>query len=244
MKKNRKMKKKFNSHWEPLLSDQEVEIIRVSHYGQELQLPKRPAFVVIDMTYDFCGSPGIDAVTAATERRTACGPSAWQAVPFISRALTAARLAKMPIAYSRRSAMRLRRKSPKTGRAIEDAKPFSATKDGNRIIAELTPHTEDLVFGKGAPSIFFETEFPAWFQNQACDGLFLVGCTTSGCVRASAVDAFSRQINTFIIADAVFDRFSISHKVALFDCQAKYADLIGTSDFESYSKQSTMRQSL
>jgi len=236
MKKIRKMKKKFNAHWEPLLSKQEMEILRVSHYGQELLLPKRPAFVVIDMTYDFCGLPGIDAVTAATERRTACGPSAWQALPFILRALTAARQAKMPIAYSRRSAMRLRRKSPKTARATEDAKPFSSTKDGNSIITELAPESIDLVFGKHAPSIFFETEFPAWFQDHECDGLFMVGCTTSGCVRASAVDAFSRQINTFIIADAVFDRFSISHKVALFDCQAKYADLIGTADFESYSR--------
>ena len=114
--------------------------LRVSHYGQELLLPKRPAFVVIDMTYDFCGLPGIDAVTAATERRTAsCGHQHGNALPFILRALTAARQAKMPIAYSRRSAMRLRRKSPKTARATEDAKPFSSTKDGNSIITELAP---------------------------------------------------------------------------------------------------------
>ena len=63
----------------------------------------------------------------------------------------------------------------------------------------------------------------------------VVGAGSSGCVLASAVDAFSRQINNFIIADAVFDRFSISHKIALFDCQAKYADLISASDLETYS---------
>jgi maleamate amidohydrolase len=226
----------FSSQWEPFLSEQDMEILRVSHYGRKLPLPKRPALVVIDMTYDFCGVPGMDAVSAATERRTACGPSAWQAVPLIARVLTAARQAKMPIAYSRRSAMRLRRKSPKTARATEDAKPFSAAEDGNSIITELAPDTPDLVFGKGAPSIFFETEFPAWFTGHECDGLFIVGCTTSGCVRASAVDAFSRQINSFIIADAVFDRFSASHKIALFDCQAKYADLISTADFESHCR--------
>ena len=145
----------FSSQWEPFLSEQDMEILRVSHYGRKLPLPKRPALVVIDMTYDFCGAPGMDAVSAATERRTACGPSAWQAVPLIARVLTAARQAKMPIAYSRRSAMRLRRKSPKTARATEDAKPFSAAEDGNSIITELAPDTPDLVFGKGAPSIFF-----------------------------------------------------------------------------------------
>jgi maleamate amidohydrolase len=230
------MQHDFSCQWEPFLSKQDMKIMRVSQYGRKLPLPERPALVVIDMTYDFCGAPGTDAVSAATKRRTACGPSAWQAVPLISRAVTAARKAKMPIAYSRRSDIRLRRKSPKTARATEDAKPLSAAEDGNSIISELAPDRTDLVFGKGAPSIFFKTEFPAWFLDHKCDGLFLVGCTTSGCVRASAVDAFSRQINGFIVADAVFDRFSASHKIALFDCHAKYADLISTADFESYCR--------
>jgi maleamate amidohydrolase len=229
------MQSNFSKQWESLLTEQDKEILNVSQYGLMLPMPKRPALVIIDMTYDFCGLPGTDAVSAATERRTSCGPSAWKTVPTIKRALTAARRAKMPIAYSRRSETRLRRKSPKSARADEDVKPFSINGNGNRIITELTPAKEDLVFGKAAPSIFFETTFTTWFANQGCDGLFVAGCTTSGCVRASAVDAFSRQINNFIIADAVFDRFSISHKVALFDCQAKYADLISAADLETYS---------
>jgi len=113
---------------------------------------------------------------------------------------------------------------------------FSTIEDGNSVIAELDPRSQDLVFGKAAPSIFFETEFGNWFERNGFDGLFVTGCTTSGCVRASVVDAFSRKINTFIIADAVFDRFSISHKVALFDCQAKYADLVSAEEFISYTE--------
>lgn len=227
----------FKENWHSLLSEQDLEILRTSNYGRGLPWPAQPAFVVIDMTYDFCGTSGLDAVDAARERRTACGPNAWNSVPAIAAALDAARKAHMPIAYSRRSPMRMRRQSPKTDRAHEDVLAFSAIEDGNSIIAELTPKPADLVFGKAAPSIFFNTEFGDWFEKNGFDGLFVTGCTTSGCVRASVVDAFSRKINTFIIADAVFDRFSISHKVALFDCQTKYADLVSTEEFVRLAEQ-------
>jgi maleamate amidohydrolase len=221
----------FKDLWLPLLSEQDKAILETSHYGQHLPWPTDPALVVIDMTYDFCGSPGLNAVAAARERRTACGPNAWTRVPAIANIIAAARQARIPIAYSRRSDVRLRRQSPKTARAHEDVMAFSAIEDGNSIIAELAPEPHDLVFGKTSPSIFFDTAFGAWYEDNQCDGLFVVGCTTSGCVRASVVDAFSRQINCFIIADAVFDRFSLSHRTALFDCQAKYADLVSAATF-------------
>ena len=226
----------YKEIWHSLLSEQDLEILRTSNYAHGLPRPTQPAFVVIDMTYDFCGSPGLDAVAAARERRTACGPNAWNAVPTIATVIAAARQARIPIAYSRRSDMRLRRQSPKTARAHEDMIAFSTIEDGNSVIAELDPRSQDLVFGKAAPSIFFETEFGNWFERNGFDGLFVTGCTTSGCVRASVVDAFSHKINTFIIADAVFDRFSISHKVALFDCQAKYADLVSAEEFIRYTE--------
>lgn len=226
----------YKEIWHSLLSEQDLEILRTSNYAHGLPRPTQPAFVVIDMTYDFCGTPGLDAVAAARERRTACGPNAWTKVPTIAAALAAARKARVPIAYSRRSPMRIRRQSPKTARANEDFSAFSEIEDGNSIITELAPEPLDLVFGKAAPSIFFETEFGNWFKRNGFDGLFVTGCTTSGCVRASVVDAFSHKINTFIIADAVFDRFSISHKVALFDCQAKYADLVSAEEFIKYTE--------
>ena len=221
----------FKDLWFPLLSEQDKAILETSHYGKHLTWPAHPALAVIDMTYDFCGSPGLDAVAAARERRTACGPNAWNTVPTIATVIAAAQQARIPIAYSRRSDMRLRRQSPKTARAHEDMMAFSTIEDGNSVIAELAPRSQDLVFGKATPSIFFDTAFGDWYEDNKSDGLFVVGCTTSGCVRASVVDAFSRQINCFIIADAVFDRFSLSHRTALFDCQAKYADLVSADTF-------------
>ena len=147
----------------------------------------------------------------------------------------------MPIAYSQaqRNAA-ASRKSPKTCACrLRTRSHFLRLMEMViSIITELAPDTARFgVWQRPRQAYFLKPTFPAWFANQGheCDGLFIVGCTTSGCVRASAVDAFSRQINSFIIADAVFDRFSASHKIALFDCQAKYADLISAADFETHS---------
>ena len=61
------------------------------------------------------------------------------------------------------------------------------------------------------------------------DTLIMAGCTTSGCIRATAVDACSLGLHTIVVEDAVGDRAPLSHKVALFDIDAKYGDVVGSA---------------
>jgi maleamate amidohydrolase len=67
-----------------------------------------------------------------------------------------------------------------------------------------------------------------------CDSIVVAGTTTSGCVRATVIDAFSNNFRSIVIEDACFDRAQTSHAVSLFDMHAKYADVVPSSDVLKY----------
>ena len=69
---------------------------------------------------------------------------------------------------------------------------------------------------------------------ESIDSLLITGATTSGCVRASVVDAFSHGYKCFIVEECTFDRFELSHLVNLFDMNAKYADVISLEEALTY----------
>jgi nicotinamidase-related amidase len=70
--------------------------------------------------------------------------------------------------------------------------------------------------------------------DQRVDTVIVTGCTTSGCVRATVVDAFSNGFATLVVEDGVFDRGELSHAVNLFDMDQKYADVITADEALTY----------
>lgn len=90
----------------------------------------------------------------------------------------------------------------------------------------LGARTDDVLLRKHYPSCFFGTDLATRLVARGVDTLVIAGCTTSGCVRSTAVDACSRGFRTIVAADAVGDRETLSHLVALFDIDAKYADVV------------------
>ncbi len=206
--------------WDPYLSETDRRVAQAAGYGAPGRLPARPALLVIDVTLDFCGPEGLDRVAAARACRTACGPRAWAAVPVIAGLIGAARKAGRPVIYTRRSPARLAARRGKTDRSGED------TARGNEIVAPLAPAPDEVVLGKDRPSAFWQTGLAAHLDGLEADGVLLTGGTTSGCVRATAVDAFNLGLPCAIVPEAVFDRFEASHALSLFDLSAKYADLI------------------
>jgi maleamate amidohydrolase len=91
----------------------------------------------------------------------------------------------------------------------------------------LTPAADDQVIAKQYPSAFFGTCLADLLRGQAIDTLLICGLTTSGCVRASALDALQHGFAPFVVADACGDRHDAPHAANLFDLQAKYAEVIG-----------------
>ena len=96
----------------------------------------------------------------------------------------------------------------------------------SQIVDELAPIDGEYVVRKLQPSGFFGTNLAAWYINKGVDTVLVTGCTTSGCVRASVIDALSYNFKTVVVTDCVGDRAIGPHEANLFDMGQKYADLM------------------
>nr|WP_246087038.1 isochorismatase family protein [Nocardioides humi] len=92
------------------------------------------------------------------------------------------------------------------------------------------PREDEIVLEKPKPSAFFATTLLARLIERGVDSVVICGGTTSGCVRATAVDAFSYDLRTVVVADATFDRLELSHAASLLDLSAKYADVATSAE--------------
>lgn len=119
------------------------------------------------------------------------------------------------------------------GRFFEKAAPLRNFITGNPMAAfaqGLEPREEELVITKQYPSAFFGTSLASTLTASGVDSVLLTGLTTSGCVRASCVDAMSHGFRTAVIADACGDRHDAPHQANLFDMNAKYADVVSEQE--------------
>ena len=108
----------------------------------------------------------------------------------------------------------------------------SLTEDNpnSAIVHELTPEKGELVVRKTVPSAFFGTQLAPWLTQRAVQTLLVAGAVTSGCVRASVVDAMSYGFRPLVLADCVGDRALAPHEANLFDMQQKYAAVMPLAD--------------
>jgi maleamate amidohydrolase len=185
---------------------------------------------VIDMTYKFLGDRPEPIEQAVRTRRTACGNLGWKTVPAFRRVLDAARSKSVPVIYTtgveieeRPAVENFGARPLKTSNAIET--PRKNLRRSYQIIEELTPKPADIVLQKQKPSAFFGTPLISTLIALKVDSLYITGCATGGCVRATAVDAFNHNYHSTVIADCCFDRFEASHAMALFDLGCKYAEI-------------------
>lgn len=109
-------------------------------------------------------------------------------------------------------------------RVFERGSPFGAFADG------LEPAAGELVITKQYPSAFFGTSLSATLHAAGIDTVLVCGLSTSGCVRASAVDSMQHGFRTIVVADCVADRDPRPHEANLFDLAAKYADVVRSAE--------------
>lgn len=96
---------------------------------------------------------------------------------------------------------------------------------------ELRPLDGELVISKQYPSAFFGTTLASTLYAQGVDTIALIGCSTSGCIRASAVDGVQYGFRVMVIREAVGDRHPAPHEANLFDIDSKYGDVISSGEF-------------
>jgi nicotinamidase-related amidase len=108
--------------------------------------------------------------------------------------------------------------------------------DGHEIDPRLDFRPSDSLLLKKYASCFFGTDLVPRLTSRRVDTLIIVGCTTSGCVRASAVDALQNGFRPMIVREAVGDRSAAAHEQSLFDLNAKYADVVSLDETLQYMR--------
>jgi maleamate amidohydrolase len=225
----------LHSDWISAIPKKDLNIYTKSGYGRRLKLGKKPALVVIDVTYAFTGDRSEPILKSIKRFPNSCGQNAWRSIPKIKQILELCREKQVPIFYtangSKKSsdAGRWRNKNQNTAES-----DFIKLSSPESIVSEIAPTSEDTVIPRLKPSTFFRTNFHKMMQSKNIDTLLVSGGTTSGCVRATVVDAFSYNLSVGVIEECVFDRGEVSHNVNLFDMDSKYANVITLSEAKSY----------
>jgi maleamate amidohydrolase len=105
---------------------------------------------------------------------------------------------------------------------------------GYEIDPRIAPDDEDYIVDKRRPSAFFQTELPSILMKEGIDTVILTGCSTSGCIRATAVDGLSHGFRVIVPAECVSDRSEAPHEANLLDIDAKYGDVVQLTDVIEY----------
>lgn len=204
----------------------ELAVYRAAGYGRAASPGSHPALLIVDVTYAFTGER-----SGGEQYPLACGEPAWKAVDQIARLAEAARAGDVPVIYSRNSP---RPTAAEAGGWSSKLSPAVEPPRAHDVVDEIAPQPGDLVVTKSKPSAFFATALVSWLIQLGVDTVFLAGGSTSGCVRATAVDAFSYNFNPFVVGEATFDRSTTSHRVNLFEMNQKYATVVGVEPTLAY----------
>ena len=223
--------------WDKFLTDRDKEVFRTSGYGAQAGYGKKPALLIIDVNYNFCGDKREPILESIKRWRNSCGEDAWDALPVIRKLIDKCHEKGIPVIYStgedHDDAWYRGAWAHKNRRTGEEQKPPAArltNRPGNDIMDEIAPEPQDIVIRKLKPSVFNGTPLTGFLNDLGADSLIVTGTTTSGCVRASVLDAFSQNLRCTLVEEGCFDRSEASHAINLCDMQAKYADVVPAED--------------
>jgi maleamate amidohydrolase len=187
-------------------------------FDGHLPFGQRPALLIIDFVVAYLdkASPlyaGVEDALASNERLLAAARKAGIAVLFTNVVYTSGGK-DGGVFFRKVPALRL----------FERGSPLGAFPDS------LQPVAGELVISKQYASAFFGTHLGATLTAMGIDTLLITGLSTSGCVRATALDACQHGFLPFVVREACGDRHQGPHEASLFDLQAKYAEVISEAD--------------
>ena len=192
-------------------------------FGMRIGFGARPAIIVIDV------------INAFTDPEMMLGSNLDDEIAEINRVLDAAHARATPVIFSTVSY---------DDKDFKDAGIWALKQKGIITLKAGTPEIEvderlhqgadDTLLSKKYASCFFGTDLVSRLLAHNVDTLILTGCTTSGCVRATAVDACQVGFRPMVVREAVGDRSQAAHDQSLFDLDAKYADVVSTDEAVQY----------
>lgn len=192
----------------------DLDIYRKQNFGNRIGFGRRAALVMVDFTVGF-NDPNLFG-----------GGNIDPAIKRTVGLLQFFRDRRLPVAFTRvvyaddgSDAGVFCMKAPALRMLTENA-------PAGQVVPELAPLPGEYLVRKTQASAFFGTGFAPWLVQQGADTLVVTGCTTSGCVRATVVDAMQHNFRTIVARDCVGDRALGPHEANLFDMAQKYADVL------------------
>jgi nicotinamidase-related amidase len=190
--------------------------------GGRVAFGERPALLIVDMINGF------------TDPRSPLAGELDPQITAIRELLGPARAAGIPVIFS---TVAYDPELQEAGLWIRKIPANSTLVEGSEWVEidhRLDPRPAETRLVKKYASCFFGTDLAARLVSRRVDTLLITGCTTSGCVRATAVDACSYGFHTIVVEEAVGDRAQLPHLASLFDIDAKYGDVVPLPDAVSY----------
>lgn len=196
----------------------DTDIYESQNFGNRLGFGEKPALLIVDFVNGF------------TDPAKFGGGNIGEAIEATAPLLARCRAAGAPVAHTRvvfaddgADANLMCLKVPALTSLTEDA-PES------RIVDALAPRPGEIVVRKRVPSAFFGTDLAPALARHRVDTVMVAGCTTSGCVRASVLDALCHGFRPMVVRDCVGDRALGPHEANLFDMGQKYADIVSSAE--------------
>ena len=220
------MARDFEDHcWRDIVSEQILKVYEPYH--REVFVGDNAALLMIDL-YNLVYRGGRkEPHELVLEFPSSCGRYAWEAIEPTKKLLNFARSKGLPVIYTTAAAQ------SEVG-ATKRQVGVSNLDEDYGIFEQFSPNEKDIVIIKDRASAFYGTPIIPELTRLGVQSLIICGESTSGCVRATAVDAYSAGYHVSIAEECVFDRSLLSHKVNLFDLHHKYADVMATEEIISH----------
>ena len=207
----------------PVSSDS-AEFFQARGFGMTIGFGVRPALLVIDM------------INAFTDPAKPLGSDLTAVIAQLSPVLAAARSTGVPVYYT---TVGYEEGFADAGVWFRKQKGLTSLMLGTAAVEidpRLAPEPGEPVVAKKYASSFFGTDLASRLTSTGIDTVIITGCTTSGCVRATAVDAVQLGYRPMVVREAVGDRSPAAHEQSLFDLHQKYADVVSAQETIDYLK--------
>ena len=201
------------------------EFFQQRGFGIKIGFGERPALIVIDMLKGF------------TDPAMPLGASLDNELEAQKPLLQVAHARRIPVIFSTVVYDEAEAKDAGIwGLKMKGSLTLAAGSEAVKIDPRLDMRAGDILLAKKYASCFFGTDLVARLNSRRIDTLIITGCTTSGCVRATAVDAVQNGFRPMVVREAVGDRSAAAHAQSLFDLNAKYADVVSLDETLQYLK--------
>jgi maleamate amidohydrolase len=195
------------------------DVYRRQNLGNASGIGARPALILVDFVNSF-----VDAAQFG-------GPHIAAAVQATRPLLAAFRTAGLPIVHTRVVFADDGADKNVFCKKVPPLLTLTENAFASQTVEDLAPLPGERVLRKTSASAFFSTGLSEWLRLRGADTAVIAGCTTSGCVRATAIDAMQFNFSTVVIEDCVGDRAMAPHEANLFDMRQKYADVMPRDAF-------------